>query len=644
MGPQMLRDAEDCVDAVISAVGREIVLGVPIALGKPNHFVNALYARAAVDRSIKLKIFTGLTFVKPSPKSELERRFLEPLLQRLLGRFPDLDYARAMMYGTLPPNIEIHEFFLEAGEFLNAPCAQQSYVSLNYTHVARKILDLGVNAVAQLVAKSGEGEGRRYSFSSNTDITLDLLPVLRERHKAGERIAFVWQVNSAMPFMEGGAVFEPEAADFVLENPAYEFPLFAPPKQPVSLRTYAAAIHTAGLIKDGGTVQLGIGAFSDALTHALLLRQTKNKVFRDLAAALGAGRLHPGLPLETAPFVKGLYGATELFVEGYLYLYRAGVLKRRAFEDAKTQARADAGELRPEDYAKGALLHAAFFFGAQSFYDALNSLDEAERRSFQMTSISFVNQLYGDEPLKRAQRQHARFINSTMMMTLLGATVSDQLEDGRVVSGVGGQNNFVTQAHELEDGRSIIELPATRTSKGRTRSNILWSYGHTTIPRHLRDIAVTEYGAASLRGLSDRDTIAAMLSIADSRFQPGLLRRAKAAGKIEQQYYIPYEFRDNTPERIDALLSGVRKDGLLPQFPFGTDFTGEELALLPALSRLNSVQSSPLRLLRFIAAGRPWGASAQDESPLLARLGLDEPRSMKERIYGALVRGALRRA
>jgi acyl-CoA hydrolase len=644
MGPQTVRDAKDCVEAVISAVGREIVLGLPIALGKPNHFVNALYARAAADRSIKLKIFTGLTFVKPSPKGELERRFSGPLVQRTLGGFPDLDYARAMMDGTLPPNIEVHEFFLQAGVFLNASTVQQSYVSVNYTHVARKILDLGVNVAAQLVAKSGEGADRRYSFSSNTDITLDILPVLRERRKAGQRIACVWQVNSAMPFMEGRAVFEPDASDLVLENPDYDFPLFAPPKQPVSLRTYAAAIHTAGLIKDGGTVQLGIGAFSDALTHALLLRQTKNEVFRELTALLGAGRLHSALPLETAPFVKGLYGATELFVEGYLFLYRAGILKRRVFDDAQMQARADAGELPPEDYTKGALLHAGFFFGAQSFYDALNALDDAERRSFQMTAISFVNQLYGDEPLKRAQRQHARFINSTMMMTLLGAAVSDQLEDGRVVSGVGGQYNFVSQAHELGGGLSIVELPSTRTSKGRTQSNILWSYGHTTIPRHLRDIAVTEYGAASLRGLSDRDTITAMLSIADSRFQPGLLERAQDAGKVEPAYEIPYGFQNNTPERIEALLSAARAEGSLPQFPLGTDFTEEELALLPALSRLNDAQSSALRLLRLIAAGKPWGAGTPEERPLLRRLGLDKPRSMKERIYAALVRGALRHA
>ena len=50
-------------------------------------------------------------------------------------------------------------------------------------------------------------------------------------------------------------------------------------------------------------------------------------------------------------------------------------------------------------------------------------------------------------------------------------------------------------------------------------SNIRWAYGHQTIPRHLRDVTVTEYGVADLRGKSDADVIAAMLAVTDSRFQ-----------------------------------------------------------------------------------------------------------------------------
>jgi acyl-CoA hydrolase len=62
-------------------------------------------------------------------------------------------------------------------------------------------------------------------------------------------------------------------------------------------------------------------------------------------------------------------------------------------------------------------------------------------------------------------------------------------------------------------------------------SNIVWNYGHMTIPRILRDIVVTEYGIANLRSKSDKDIIAALLNVADSRFQAELLAKAKAAGK-----------------------------------------------------------------------------------------------------------------
>src|SRR5256886_9668291 len=122
-----------------------------------------------------------------------------------------------------------------------------------------------------------------------------------------------------------------------------------------------------------------------------------------------------------------------------------------------------------------------------------------------MGAVSFVNELYGDEAGKRRARVKARFVNNAMMATLLGAAISDALENGQVVSGVGGQYNFVAQSFALEDVRSIILLRATRTAKRRTTSNILWNYGHTTIPRPLRDIEETEYGIADFGGKADPD-------------------------------------------------------------------------------------------------------------------------------------------
>ena len=642
MLPQIHSDAEACVEAVLSQVGRNIVLAMPIAIGKPNHFVNALYRRAVQDKSISLKIFTALSFVKPILKSDLERRFAGPLVERVFGQFPDLEYAAALQRGQLPPNIEVHDFFFQAGAFLNSPLAQQGYTSLNYTYATKHVLTLGVNVFGQLIAKRGDGDKATYSLASNTDLSLEVFPAMLEHRRDGPPFAIVGQVNGAMPYMEGEAEIPGSAFDHILEGPAFEFPLFAPPKEAVSLEDYAAAIHTAALVKDGGAIQLGIGAFSDALTHALVLRQIRNETFRQLTETLGAGRLHPRLPAETAPFKKGLYGATELFVEGYLELHRYGILKRRAFDDIETQRRADAGELSPEDYAQGALLHAGFLFGCARFYERLRHLSPEERRAFRMTHIGYTNHLYGNEDLKRAQRPHARFVNSAMIATLLGAAASDALEDGRVVSGVGGQYNFVAQAHELDGGRSILEIHASRMDKGRPSSNIRWSYGHTTISRHLRDIFVTEYGAADVRGLSDRDTIAAMLNITDSRFQEELLKTAKAAGKIERNYEIPIAFRNNTPEWIEKTLGPARKDGALPEYPFGTDLMREEIALIPAMTALKNAQTSIMELGRLVARGTPWSSPSAYERTLLRRLGLETPRSVKERLTAALVLGALR--
>jgi acyl-CoA hydrolase len=309
---------------------------------------------------------------------------------------------------------------------------------------------------------------------------------------------------------------------------------------------------------------------------------------------------------------------TEMFVEGFLDLRNAGILTREV---------------------DGTVLDAGFFLGSRAFYRALRELPEAERRKLRMTSVSFVNELYGDEAAKRRGRVKARFVNNAMMATLLGAVISDGLEDGQVVSGVGGQYNFVAQAFALEDARSIIALRAIRDAKRGATSNIRWSYGHTTIPRHLRDVVVTEYGVADLRGKSDRDVIAAMLEIADSRFQDDLLGRARDAGKIERGYALPRECRDNMPERIAKTLGPARAAGLLPTFPFGSDFNATEQRLLPALGRLRS--AAPLELARLALRGLAAGAPSSEVRECLARMGLDRPSRLSERIYAALVRAAL---
>src|SRR6185437_6303048 len=152
-----------------------LVVGLPLGLGKANHIVNALLARAVADRSINLTFFTALTLEKPKPKNLLQWRFIAPVIDRLFGNYPDLAYAEALRAGKLPPNIRVIEFFFLAGQWMHVPAAQQNYVSANYTHVSSYLLAQGINVALQLVAKRVVDGVPRYSLSCNTDITLDQL-------------------------------------------------------------------------------------------------------------------------------------------------------------------------------------------------------------------------------------------------------------------------------------------------------------------------------------------------------------------------------------------------------------------------------------------------------------------------------------
>jgi acyl-CoA hydrolase len=612
-GPERFDDPVRLADAISEKVGKTIVLALPLGLGKANHIANALYAKAAADSSIRLSIFTALTLEPPRAKSELERRFLDPISQRLFAGYPPLAYAAAIHAGKVPPNIEINEFFFEAGQWLNSPYAQQHYISANYTHALRCVLDRGVNVVAQLVAHRGEEAPHPYSLSCNPDLMLDLLAL---RRRGSVDFVFAGQTNSELPFMPGDAAVGAEEFDFVLSSAATDFPLFAPPREPVSLADYGAGLHAASLVVDDGTLQIGIGSLGDAVAQALVLRQRQNAKFSNLLQQLGYSPASDD-SVHAEPFEVGLYGCTELFVEGMLDLFRAGILKREV---------------------DGVVLHAGFFVGSRAFYRSLREMPRDVVKKFGMTSISFVNELYGDEERKRAARKNARFLNDAMMATLLGDVISDGLEDGRIVSGVGGQYNFVAQGFALEGARSAILLHSTRTAGGKTQSNIRWRYGHTTIPRHLRDIIVTEYGIADIRGKSDRDVIAAMLAITDTRFQDELLRQAKDAGKIERSFELPDNVRNNTPEAIGRALKPAVDAGLLPAFPFGTDFTEVEQRLIPALETLKS--ASPGQLAILFARG--LAAHFQKNEDCLDRLGLAHPKTLSDRLYAALVRGALR--
>jgi acyl-CoA hydrolase len=715
--PRTFDDVAECVESTLARVGPHIVLALPLGVGKPNPLVNEFYRRARRDPAITLKIFTALSLRAPQWHGELERRFLEPLVERLFSNDVPLDYVRDLHDGSVPDNVKIIEFFLDPGALLHVENSQRHYVSTNYTHVARDVAAQGVNVIAQLVAKRNVDGRPEFSLGSNPDVTVDLLDLLAPQRRQGREVVVIGEVNRHMPFMFGPAAVAAETFDFLIEHPRYDYELFAPPNQRLQAVDYAIGLYGARLVRDGGTLQLGIGELGDAVVYGLQLRHQQNAEFRDMLRTFKAderfGEVLDGIGAD-APFESGLYACTEMFVDGFLDLYRTGVLRRRVYDDARIQqllndgvvgeriderflaaldsvgfgspldaeefrvlqrlgvfqrdclyadgriensegssapARLDSPAARREltelcagrRLTGGILLHGGFFLGPRGFYAALRDLPELERRQFSMGGVAFINQLDGpDQALKVAQRRHARFINTTMMVTLSGAAVSDGLADGQVVSGVGGQYNFVAMAHSLPEARSILALRSTRMKNGVVTSNILWNYGNTTIPRHLRDMVITEYGVADLRGRTDQEVIAALLNIADSRFQEGLQRDAVAAGKLRRDHRIPDMHRNNMPRVLEERFVLARARGLFSEFPFGTDFTREEIVLAGALARLKHKTDRGWPRLRAAVSAALSPGTPASLKPYLARMSLERPRTRQEWLWQRLLVNELR--
>ena len=637
---------QDTVAEVLARCGPDLVMAAPLGLGKPHRLLNALYAAVAGQPGRSMQLYTALSLTPPTAAPGLERRFLQPFAERHFGAdFPALAYALAQRADALPSNVGVEEFYFQSGALLGSHQAQQAHSSLNYTHVARAVAARRPNLLVQKVARDDAG---RISLSCNPDLTFDLIDEVALR--GFPRPLLVAEVDPHLPFIGGTAVAPEGYFDLVLDLPGPAAPLFALPRHPVSDAEYAIGLRASTLVRDGGTLQIGIGSLSDALCHALILRHHDNAAYRRVLDTLDPALADSAVVRDCGglgPFEQGLYGASEMVNDGFRALHQAGILRRRVLDDVEAMRRLNAGNATVDDAERlareGRWLDGGFYLGSRDLYDWLRGLPADQRDGLGMTRISHINELYGgNETLERLQRRDARFFNTCMMGTLLGDAVSDALEDGRVVSGVGGQYNFVAMAHALRDGRSVLLFRATREAHGESRSSVLWNYGHVTIPRHLRDVMVTEYGIADLRGASDSECIERMLALADARFAPALRQQAVAAGKLSPR--AATAAGDSPRHSADSLVAALRPfraNGTLPDYPLGCDFTVVEQRLVKALGWLKRETAHPIGKLRTIATALLPRPTADAEA--LQRMDLAAPASLRDRLEARLLGLALQR-
>ena len=216
--------------------------------------------------------------------------------------------------------------------------------------------------------------------------------------------------------------------------------------------------HVAGLIENGSTLQLGIGAIPNGVLHYL-----RDK--RDL----------------------GIH--SELFSDGVVDLYEAGVITN----EKKT--------LHPGKMIAG------FLLGTRRLYDFVDNNPVVELHPTEYVNDSYII----------AQNDRMVAINSAIEVDLTGQICADSIGT-RLYSGTGGQLDFIRGAARSKGGKPIIALPShTITNSGKRFSRIVPTLkpgaGVVTTRNDVHYI-VTEYGVADLYGKSIRQRARALIEIA----------------------------------------------------------------------------------------------------------------------------------
>lgn len=275
------------------------------------------------------------------------------------------------------------------------------------------------------------------------------------------------QVNNCLP-RTGGASIHLDAIHFIVEQDEALIEL-KPPK--IGDVEKAIGENVAGLIPDGATLQLGIGAIPDAV----LLFLTDKK---DL----------------------GIH--SEMFSDGVVVLAEAGVITNRK----KT--------INPGKFM------AAFLMGTKKLYDFVNQNPDVE-----LQSVDYIN-----DPYIIGQHENMISINSALQVNLMGE-VNAEMIGPKQFSAVGGQVDFIRGASRSLQGKSIIALPSTAAGGKISRITCELDRGAAvTTSRNDVHYVVTEYGLADLRGKSLRERAKALIAISHPDFRDSLAAEAKEKG------------------------------------------------------------------------------------------------------------------
>ncbi len=279
------------------------------------------------------------------------------------------------------------------------------------------------------------------------------------------------QINPNMPRVLGDNFIHIDKIDYIVETdtPLVEV-LMVDKDLPEDEKKIYQTIggYIASLIKDGDTLQMGIGTIPDAVLPYL---KEKNDL--------------------------GIH--TEMFSDGLIELIDMGIVNG----DKKT--------LLPGKIVS------SFVIASKVCFDYINNNPFIEFRT-----TKFVN-----DPYTIARNDNMVSINSAIQVDITGQVCADSMGH-RIFSGFGGQVDFIRGASRSKNGRPIIALPST--AKGGQISRIvdsLTSGAGVTTSRGDVHYVITEYGIADLHGKTVRERAKELIKIAHPKFRDELEMRAR---------------------------------------------------------------------------------------------------------------------
>lgn len=270
------------------------------------------------------------------------------------------------------------------------------------------------------------------------------------------------QVNPRMPRVHGDGLIHEDLFDAMVET---DEPLPESRPTPPSPEEKAIARFVSGLIEDGSTLQMGIGSIPDAVARELVDR-------KDL----------------------GLH--TEMWSDGALALIRAGAI-------TNAQKKVHRGKSV-----------SGFLLGSRELYDFVN-----DNPSVIQLEVDYVN-----NPVTIARNPKVVAINSAVEVDLTGQVCADSVGH-RIISGVGGQMDFMRGAAISPGGKPIIAM-SSRTRDGRSKivTALRPGAGVVTTRSHVHYV-VTEYGVAALYGRTLGERARALAAVAHPDDRETLLRQ-----------------------------------------------------------------------------------------------------------------------